>query len=421
MKNINKYNVPITTQITQPNTYETYKEIKIKGALIDCGNIYRLSTTHICGAKLTKDLYFRKTCNLKYCVKPECKSKLFATFLERLESVKFFQNTRSFIHGCISFEKIKLNEYRNNYGELNTKKLKKDIKARQQTARKYVNRCIKAICKIKGYKGKLENQPYFIGGMVLDLTDDANNRDELFIHFHIFLKPFKFDEARRNLKIMKLIEKNQKAKQRVKIPFHYQQFKGLKEKNGVWSYIALRKAGLYKNHNFTFKFKKVDGKVKTETLHNQIRANKYLFLQDFFSIKEYSNLFHNLKGFYKIGKYSVPYSSKSSYIETYSNNSNYKIPKICKCCGKPVIEKEIIRVISSVDVLDPPDEWGALQISMLMLGRKSYKNQLLNEKSSILKKCFFCGIEKECPKRIKANNKINYHCNECNIKKRGSN
>lgn len=226
-------------------------------------------------ALLRVDKAIRLDCQMRYCSNPQCVNTRFARILEVLKSVSRIKDLRRMFHFSIGFPKIDIQDF------------KKEVKEQRRN--------------INSYFAKLRKKGVFINGFqVLDISRGVVIKEwdgKYYVHYHIVAIPFRNSEVRKNMILMKQVEKEMKLKQKTKCPFFVKIY-GIKNKEALLSYISIRAVGLYKSQESKEKFYSREAKRLTES----IEKNKFMFLNQIVDIKTYVSSFYNRRMFSILGK-----------------------------------------------------------------------------------------------------------------------
>lgn len=258
-------------------------------------------------------------CEIRFCPKPGCLVHRFARQMETFKKIKRFDGLNNLWHFAISFEKISLYDFKNNF-----KKIRKRYNA-----------------VLNSFFEKLKKEGVIIQSLrVFDYSFEEAGT--VLPHYHFGAIPI---GAKKRRDVMLLIQKTRIgmiSRMRVKTPFHFQSF-GVKNKEGVLSYLAKRSAGLYTcDQSSKVKYVPSDkGKLLKDILNG-----KYYTLSDVLTSKEYLSSFYNRSHFVTIG--GLPRPPHGSILTD-------AIPFKCPEHGELERHEVRVEVIFDEDLLKPTD------------------------------------------------------------------
>lgn len=300
-----------------------------------------ISTLNRCGKFVTTNFYckqceddgrealleFRRNeflCKIRYCKNPNCASSRFSDLAENIKSIQDFSGLKTLWHFSIGFESISLYEFKNNFS--------KHKKKYEYIIQQFFNKLKKRDIKLKGIR-------------VLDISFTSIENGLVYPHFHFAVVPVNRYKRKEVMLNLQDVRRKILIKQRKKIPFHLQIFKHA-EKKSVISYFAIRSSGMYKyddNHDI----EKEDKNFEPCKLTDSIKQNKFFFLQDLLTIKEYVLHFYKKRNYVAFGG--------CSYGSSIVDNSFDKMPKYCKFHGELEPNQIRIEVVFEDDIAPPPN------------------------------------------------------------------
>jgi len=219
------------------------------------------------------------TCGIRFCSKPDCITTRFADTYNAISQVKRFEGLRVLHHFSIGFEKITEEDFKNNFDKIK--------KQHERVLNSFLTKLRKAEINIQAYR-------------VLDIS--KGKRQEVwdrkyYIHYHFIALPFKHADSRTNLAKIQFIRKQMLSRQRKRMPFHFQSF-GLKKKEALYSYLALRSIGLYKK----FEAREKDYNIyEARNLRNSLEEGKFMPLNELVDEEHYLKYFFGRRHLNSVG------------------------------------------------------------------------------------------------------------------------
>ena len=283
----------------------------------DCGKWARHDFFHKGCGQLIKSTKVQFYCEVRYCFNPKCLLERYARTLDEFSTIKDLKGLRSLQHVAIGFKPISLNDFKTNFS-YHKKRFEKVLNS-------FWSKLKKAGVELKGIR-------------VLDYSFEKDG--QVYVHYHLGIKPFKAGERRQKMIILNQVRKKMLEKQVDKCPFSYESF-GYKPKGSILSYLAKRSAGLYKHGEG----KNLQWNVGKGNLIKNIKEGKYFGLKDFLTLREYMNHFYGKRHYVCVG--GLPRGS----IVTDSIES--LMPDYCPFC-KVELTRHDIRVETTLGC-DPPD------------------------------------------------------------------
>lgn len=215
-------------------------------------------------------------CDIRYCFNPYCINERFARQLEGFNKIKRLKNLRNLWHFAIGFEPISKEEFKNNFP-------------------KYKKR-FEIVLTNFWRKFKQTHHSLIIPAIrVMDFSFEKEGY--VYVHYHYGAIPFKNNDRRLHMILIKDIEKSMNENMKIKTPFFLKSF-GMKKKEAIFCYLSKRASGLYKygeGKNLSW------GDYKKGKLIQDIKDNKYLGLKDFINELEYYDYFYNTRATLSVG------------------------------------------------------------------------------------------------------------------------
>jgi len=313
LNSLNKQKLEVSTKLFSPGEnpeYDNYNQwnepvllSNLKKKRLDqlsdnlekCGmkaNIHAFCKACLDHGKTTDQSYlgFKETrihCQIRYCDK--CNVVVFRRRLEDLNNITRFEDLKTLMHCVFGFESMTIYYF------------KKNFKPLRKRYNEIFNRWI----------SRLRNLGYKLDGFrVLDLS--FKTKDMIYPHFHICFAPVSKQVRRKFLTDCQAVRSSIISNARNKTKFHFQFFKHA-EKKAVFSYLALRSAGLYK-------WKEVKDleyipEYEEGILAKKIKNGEFMLLKDIFSKEEYMDLFYQMRNFMTFGKVKIPTSHGSNSVD----------------------------------------------------------------------------------------------------------
>jgi len=278
-------------------------------------------------ALLRVDKTTRLDCQIRYCSNPQCINTRFARINDVLSSVPRLKGLRGMFHFTIGFNKINITNF------------KEQINSQRRN--------------INSYFAKLKKLGvHFNGFQVLDISkgkkDGSSWDGKYYVHYHVISIPWKSHEVRRNMILMKQVEKGMKLKQRNKNPF-FVKVHGIKNKDALFSYLSIRAVGLYKPYDS----KETNYSKLSKKLVDSVQSGRFMTLNQIISIEQYVSMFYKRRMFSIIGK--EIHILKGSII---LDNVLCKYPTFCKIHGnltRQDVRLENVLVFSCLEPPPPPN------------------------------------------------------------------
>lgn len=280
----------------------------------------------MCGKEVTINYYCRKDpqhehllktergsfhCGIRFCDYDPCIVERFSRQIEEFKSIKRLQGLRSLWHFVIGFPVISKEEFLTSFGS---------IKSKQEKLLSF-------------FISKLKKQGIILQG--LRVLDFAFSEKGIYIHYHFGCIPIKSENRRKSMIIIKELERSMSKKN----PFHFESF-GYKSKQGIFSYLAKRSAGLYKKDEG----KNVYFNSSKGRLLRDLKSNFYLKLSQIITSDQYLKHFFKRRHYVTVG--GLPHGS------ILRDNSHSHIPDFCPIHGS--LERKDVRVERIFEFFIPP-------------------------------------------------------------------
>lgn len=365
--------VSVVQDFSQPNTFKKVSQAQVEEAR---------------KKSFLKTVKVRKLCSIRYCDNVECVVDRFARTMEQLESIERLKPLRSLFHFSIGFPKIII----------------EDFPAKRKDFERVLHDFFAELRKagitnsIIVMKKTLKEKKVLQGIKILDISKGKNKGvwDGLyFVHYHIMLIPFSREDTRGLYDKIQAVRAEVMSRQRNKIPFHVQIY-GNKKKEAMFSYIALRSNGMYK----PFESRKEEY-FEAEDLRTQIKAGKFMFLKQIFSVEKFIELFYNRRFFSTLG--GLPYGSRSPH------NVSQLFDCKCRFHGDLTRFDLILRIEPCEDEKKPPDGLKSVQDGEVFVDEKvdvEEINMVVSDED--VKKLLVLKPEHEKPKVF------DEYCSHCN-------